>query len=69
TTNALARPLPSSYSYPGQFTYHLEVADHGFTIGKALFDALSGRGLLRIYLAAHSGELLSLEAVEPTPPG
>jgi hypothetical protein len=69
TTNALARPLPSSFSYPGQFTYHLEVADRGFTIGKALFDALSGRGSLRVYYAAYSGELLSLEALEPTEVG
>ena len=69
TTNALARPLPSSYSYPGQFTYHLEVADHGFTIGKALFDALSGRGSLRVYYTGYSGELLSLEVLEPTQAG
>ena len=66
TTNAVARPLPSSYSYPGQSTYHFEVADHGFTIGRALFDELSGMsGSLRVYYAAYSTELLSLEPVEP----
>jgi hypothetical protein len=66
TTNALARPLPSSYSFPGQSTYHFEVADHGFTIGRALFDELSGMsGSVRVYYAAYSTELLSLELLEP----
>jgi hypothetical protein len=69
STNALARPFPSSYSYPRQFTYHLEVADHGFTIGKPLFEALSGKGSLRVYYAAYSGELLSLELQEPSQAG
>jgi hypothetical protein len=68
TTNALARPLPSSYSYPGQFTYHLEVADHDFTIGRALYEALSAeKGSLRAYFAARSDVLLSLELLETTP--
>jgi hypothetical protein len=62
TTNALARPLPSSYSYPGQFTCHLEVGDHDFTVSPALFEALSAQGgRLRVFFAAHSDELLSLE--------
>jgi hypothetical protein len=66
TTNALARPLPSSYTYPGQFTYHLEVGRHDFSIGHDLFDALEAeRGYVRVYYAAHSDELLSLELLEP----
>jgi hypothetical protein len=68
TTNALARPIPSSYSHPEQFTYHLEVADHDFTIAKALYEALSGEvGSLRVYFAARSDVLLSLELQETTP--
>jgi hypothetical protein len=62
TTNALARPLPSSYSYPGQYTYHLEVRDHEFTISRELFEALAEHANeLRVYYSAQSGELLSLE--------
>ena len=66
TTHALARPLPSSYKYPGQFTYHLVVGDHGYTIGKALYDALSAdEGAVRVYAGRYSDELLSLEVLEP----
>jgi hypothetical protein len=62
TTNALARPIPSSYSYPEQFTYHLEVGDHAYTIGRALYEALSAEeGPVRAYYAARSDVLLSLE--------
>jgi hypothetical protein len=67
-THALARPIPSSYSYPGQFTYHLEVSDHAFTIGRALYEALSREeGSLRVYYAAGSDLLLSLEPQEDAP--
>jgi hypothetical protein len=62
TTNALARPLPSSYSYPGQYTYHLEVRDHEFTISRELFEALAHHvGELTVYYSAQSGELLTFE--------
>jgi hypothetical protein len=68
TTNALARPIPSSYRYPGQFTYHLEVADHAYTIGRALYQALSReQGPLRVYYSARSDMLLSLESQETAP--
>jgi hypothetical protein len=68
TTNALARPIPSSYSYPGQFTYHLEVANHAYTIGRALYEALSTEHRpLRVYYAARSDLLLSLELQETAP--
>jgi hypothetical protein len=69
TSTALARPIPSSQGNPEQFTYHLEFADHDFTIGKALYEALSGEvGSLRVYFAARSDVLLSLELQETTPP-
>jgi hypothetical protein len=68
TTYALARPLPSAYTYPGQFTYHLDVADRDFTISPALFEALSAEGgTLRVYFGAHSDELLSLELLADSP--
>ena len=67
TTNALARPLPSSYTYPGQFSYHLDVAGHDFTISRELFEALPTDRLVRVYFSAHSDDLLSLELLDPAP--
>jgi hypothetical protein len=67
TTNALARPLPSSYTYPGQYSYHLAVAGHDFTISHELFDALMAEHrAVRVYFTVHSDDLLSLELLEPT---
>ena len=65
TTNALARPLPSSYTYPGQYKYKLELGDKEFDIEPKDLDLLSHEGIrVRAYFATYSGELLSFEPVE-----
>jgi hypothetical protein len=62
TTYALARPLPIPYTYPGQYTHHLEVAGNEYTIDRELYELLAVEvGEVKVYFAAHSGELLSLE--------
>jgi hypothetical protein len=62
TTYALARPLPSAYTYPGQFNYKLEVVDKEFDIEPSVADFLSQHGgPVHVYFAARSGELLTLE--------
>jgi hypothetical protein len=69
-TNALARPLPSSYTYPGQYKYKVMVGDKEFDIDRKLADHLSRDVLrIRVYFAAYSGELLSLEPLAATPDG
>jgi hypothetical protein len=66
TTNALALPLPSSYTYPGQYKYKVEVGDKEFDVEPKDLDLLARDGVrVRAYFAAYSGELLSLESVEP----
>lgn len=69
-TNALARPFPSEYAYPGQYKYKVMVGDKEFDIDRKLADHLS-RDVrrIRIYFAAYSGELLSLEPLAATPDG
>ena len=63
TTNALARPLPSAYTYPGQYNYKLEVGDMEFDVGADVGRRLeSDGGHVRVYYARYSGELLSVEA-------
>lgn len=64
TTRALARPLPIAYSYPGQYKYQLEVADHEFSMDREAGDMLLRHpGRVRVYFAARSGELLTIEPV------
>ena len=61
-TNALARPLPSGYTYPGQFKYKVIVGDKEFDIDNRVAENLSrDTRKVRVYFAAYSGELLSLE--------
>ena len=69
-TNALARPFPSAFAYPGQYKYKVMVADKEFDIDRKLADHLS-RDVrrIRVYFAAYSGELLSLEPLAATPDG
>jgi hypothetical protein len=40
-TNALARPLPSGYTYPGQFKYKVIVGDKEFDIDNRVAENLS----------------------------
>jgi hypothetical protein len=62
TTLALARPLPIPYTYPGQYKYELEVAHHEFTMDRTAGDLLlRHRGRIRVYFAAYSGELLTID--------
>jgi len=64
-TNALARPFPSSYAYPGQFKYKVMVGDKEFDIEPRIADHLArDTRKVRVYFAAYSGELLSLEPLE-----
>jgi len=69
-TNALARPFPSSYKYAGQFRYKVQVGDQEFDIDPMLADHL-GRDSrkVRVYFAAYSGTLLSLEPLAATASG
>jgi hypothetical protein len=61
-TNALARPLPSGYTYPGQFNYKVIVGDKEFDIDSRQAENLSrDTRKVRVYFAAYSGTLLSLE--------
>ena len=69
-TNALARPFPSSYKYPGQFRYKVQVGDQEFDIDPTLADHLvRGSHNVRVYFAAYSGTLLSLEPLAATASG
>jgi hypothetical protein len=69
-TNALARPFPGAYTYPGQYKYKVMVGDKEFDIDRKLADHLSRDVLrIRVYFAAYSGELLSLEPLAATPDG
>ena len=66
-TNALARPLPSGYTYPGQFKYKVMVGDKEFDIEPRVAENLSrDTRKVRVYFAAYSGALLSLEPVGST---
>jgi hypothetical protein len=66
-TNALARPLPSGYTYPGQFKYKVIVGDKEFDIDSRVAENLSrDTRKVRVYFAAYSGELLSLEPLTST---
>ena len=61
-TNALARPLPSGYTYPGQFNYKVIVGDKEFDVEPRVAENLSrDTRKVRVYFAAYSGTLLSLE--------
>jgi hypothetical protein len=64
-TNAIARPFPSSFAYPGQFKYKVMVGDREFDIEPRIADHLSrDTRKFRAYFAAYSGGLLSLEPLE-----
>jgi hypothetical protein len=64
-TNALMRPLPSSFAYAGQFKYKVMVDDREFDIDPRVAEHLSrDTRAVRVYFAAYSGELLSLEPME-----
>jgi hypothetical protein len=64
-TNAVARPIPSSFAYPGQYRYKVIVGDKEFDIEPKLADHLARDSRkIRVYFAAYSGELLSLEPLE-----
>jgi hypothetical protein len=64
-TNALVRPLPSSSTYLGQHRYKVIVGDKEFDIDSRIADHISRDSRqVRVYFAAYSGELLSLEPVE-----
>jgi hypothetical protein len=66
-TNALARPLPSGYTYPGQFNYKVIVGDKEFDIEPKVAENLSrDTRKVRVYFAAYSGALLSLEPLAAT---
>jgi hypothetical protein len=61
-TNALARPLPSGYSYPGQFKYKVMVGDREFDIDSRAAENLArDPRKVRVYFSAYSGTLLSME--------
>jgi hypothetical protein len=65
-TNALARPLPSGYTYPGQFNYKVIVGDKEFDIDARQAENLSrDTRKVRVYFAAYSGTLLNLEPLAP----
>jgi hypothetical protein len=65
TTNSLALPLPSSYTYPGQYKYKLELGDKEFDIEPKDLELFTRDAVtVRAYFAAFSGELLSFERVE-----
>ena len=66
-TNALTRPLPSGYTYPGQFNYKVIVGDKEFDIEPKVAENLSrDTRKVRVYFAAYSGALLSLEPLAAT---
>ena len=69
-TNALARPFPGADTYQGQYKYKVMVGDKEFEIDPMLADHL-GRDSqkVRVYFAAYSGTLLSLEPLAATAPG
>ena len=63
----LARPLPSGYTYPGQFKYKVMVGDKEFDIEPRVAENLSrDTRKVRVYFAAYSGTLLSLEPLAAT---
>ena len=62
TTNALARPLPSGYTYPGHYKYKVIVGDREFDIDSAAAENLArDTRKVRVYYSAYSGTLLSME--------
>ena len=62
TTYALARPLPSAYTYPGQYKYKVIVGDREFDIdAKAAENLARDSRKVRVYFSAYSGTLLSME--------
>jgi hypothetical protein len=64
-TNALTRPMPSSFAYPGQYKYKVIVGDREFDIDSRVADHLSRDSRqVRVYFAAYSGEMLSLEPLD-----
>ena len=66
-TNALARPLQSGYTYQGQFNYKVIVGDKEFDIEPKVAENLSrDTRKVRVYFAAYSGTLLSLEPLAAT---
>jgi hypothetical protein len=61
-TNALARPLPSGYTYPGQYKYKVMVGDREFDIDSRVAENLArDPRKVRVYYSAYSGSLLSME--------
>ena len=61
-TNALARPLPSGYTYPGQYKYKVIVGDREFDIdSKAAENLARDTRKVRVYYSAYSGTLLNME--------
>ena len=64
TTFVPARPLPIPVTYPGQYKYELEVADHEFSMERTAGDVLLRHGgRIRVYYAAYSGELLTIDTL------
>jgi hypothetical protein len=61
-TNALVRPLPSGYTYPGHYKYKVIVGDREFDIDSRAAENLArDTRKVRISCAAYSGTLLSME--------
>ena len=61
-TNALARPLPSGYTYPGQYKYKVMIGDREFDIDSRVAENLArDPRKVRVYYSAYSGTLLSME--------
>jgi hypothetical protein len=64
TGHFFAGPVLLPYRMPGQFTYRLDISDLTFPISRELYALLShDSGRVRAYVAANSGELLSLETL------
>jgi hypothetical protein len=62
TTFVPTRPIPIPITYPGQYKYELEVAAHEFTMDRTAGDLLLRHGgRIRVYYAAYSGELLTID--------
>jgi hypothetical protein len=61
-TNALARPLPSGYTYPGQYRYKVMIGDREFDVDSRVAENLArDPRKVRVYYSAYSGTLLSME--------
>jgi hypothetical protein len=62
STFVMTRPVPIPITYPGQYKYELEVADHEFSMERTAGDLLLRHGgRVRVYYAAYSGELLTID--------